>query len=361
MADFLQDYSNLGAAGSAFEGFAKGYSDAQDRKMKQLEMQAQTEALKSKMQRDQDTDQLNAIKEGYTKNASGQFEEAPLSPRQRSANQLKMFGEGAQATGFDENGNPTGYKADPKSVAYLKAQTAAQIGLNRNERADENINIRKDTQDRREHERVLTRLNANPQARQKLGQYLGLDNALSIITEADHLTPETIHEFQQTLRSNMGMKGQGGVGEREETYFKSLSLNAARMGEFLTGDPATLAKDQAFVTHLKQMAEIEKKNISNQFDRSLNAASSGHGSMYRRRDDLKQDLMDAISAQKDQMQVPPQSVPPQGGLVKPEQEGLLSRLGGLVMGSKAQANQKPTTIKQNGITYTLNPQTGEYE
>ncbi len=329
MADFLQDYSNLAAAGSAFEGFAKGFSDAQDKKMKRMQSEAELEATKAKLERDQDQEKLNLFKEGYKKNASGDFQEAPLSPRLRSANKLKAFGEGAQETGVDENGTPTGYTVDPTSPKAVAARTASQIGLNRNERAQEGVEIRRDTIDRREHERVLSRINSNPNVKARLTQYQNLDNALGIITQSDSLTPQQIYEFQQAVRSNLGIKGSSGVGEREETYFKTAGLNAANWKQFLTGEPANIAKDSKLLHHFQQLAQIEQQNISGQFDKSLNAAAGGHKSMYDRRPDLKEDLKDAVNAQREQMQAPQQ---PQGLI---QQQGLVG--GGLVRGGAAQA------------------------
>ena len=48
---FLTDYSNLAGAGTAFQGFAEAYQNAQDRSMKKMETLAQIEALKAKTQR----------------------------------------------------------------------------------------------------------------------------------------------------------------------------------------------------------------------------------------------------------------------------------------------------------------------
>ncbi len=335
-AGFLTDYSNLAAAGSAFQGFADSYQKAQDSQMKRQEHEAQMEAVKSKMQREKDQSELDMMKQGVKRGASG-LEEIPLSPRQRSDNLLKVAGEGNKITSTDEMGNPTAIGYDP-DTAKAKAIEASKFKISSG--ADfkrENQDRLHDAMDRREHEKVLARINANPGAKQKLGQMQGLDNALSIITDADHITPEQIHEFQQAIRGNMGMKGQSGVGEREETYFKSVGLNAARFKEFLTSDPASISKDSNLINHFKQLAKIERDNINKQYDRSLSAASSGHTSMYERRPDLKQDLKDAMDAQQGQTQGNEAAPIPPQGLVQPQSRGMLSGLLSPIFGSQADA------------------------
>lgn len=109
---FLTDYSGFDAAGSAFKGFADAYASAQDRQMKRQEQQAQIEALRTKMEREQDQTDIDLIKQGIRKGPSG-FEEAPLSPREKSANQLKAITGGARESEFtDEAGNPI-YEPNP--------------------------------------------------------------------------------------------------------------------------------------------------------------------------------------------------------------------------------------------------------
>lgn len=345
MADFLQDYSSIGAAGAAFEGFAKGYSDAQDRKMKRMEQEAQIEAMKTKMQREQDQSDLTAIAMGKAKGSDGHWQDAPLSPREQSQETLKAALGGLDISGRDALGNPNAYKGNPTLPGYIRAQTPALVGLNRNERAEESMNIRRDTQDRREHERVLTRINSNPNVKARLTQYQNLDNALGIITQSDSLTPQQIYEFQQAVRSNLGIKGSSGVGEREETYFKTAGLNAANWKQFLTGEPAAIAKDSKLLNHFKNLATIEQQNISGQFDKSLSAASGGHKSMYGRRPDLKEDLKDAIQAQKEQMQTPtlPQGMLGPAGMLGPQ---------GMVHGGQPQQDPQITKYAQdNGLDY----------
>ncbi len=337
MADFLNDYSGISGAGAAFNSFAQAFQDAQDKKQKRQEIDAKMVADKAQSDRAATEAVIKNRAAGFTVGQGGptDLQPAQLTPKEQSDNKLKAIGEGVKATGLDEYGNPKGYEYDPNS-AKAKAIDASKFRITSgNDFKKESQDRLRDNQDRREHEKVLGRINANPAAKQKLGQMQGLDNALSIITDADHITPEQIHEFQQAIRGNMGMKGQSGVGEREETYFKSVGLNAARFQEFLTSDPASVAKDSNLIKHFQQLAKIERDNINKQYSRALNAASSGHTSMYSRRPDLMQDLKDAMDAQQGQT-APNESIQPQG-LVQPKKQGFLSGLLSPILGSSAEA------------------------
>lgn len=315
---FLDDYSPLAGVASAVQGFADAYDKAQDKQYKRIEQQAQMDALKTKMARENFQSNLDAAKSGFRVGEDGSLVPQKLTPAMRAQNQLKAIGEGLKVTSEDEYGNPTAYETDPNTPKMKGFEAQARSRELRLEQGD-------DTKDRREHERVVTRIASNPVVKQRLQQSQNLENALSIITQSDHLTPQQIHEFQQAIRGNLGIKGSSGVGEREETYFKSMGLNAANWSQFLTGEPANIAKDSAMVQHLRQLAQIEQGNIKNQVDKALTAASGGHASMYKRRPDLKADLAEAISGYAGQMgPAAPQGQLPQGQLGAPPQ-GQLSQ------------------------------------
>ena len=103
-------------------------------------------------------------------------------------------------------------------------------------------------------------------------------------------------EFQQAIRANLGIKGGSGIGERERTQFNTLGLNAERFKQFLTGNPADIAKDSTLVQHLKDLAAVEQNNIKQQAQNRLNVLTSGYGSIYKRHPEYQQDLEDAAKA-----------------------------------------------------------------
>lgn len=176
-----------------------------------------------------------------------------------------------------------------------KEQGAALAGAIWGNRKD----MQQDRMDTAAHQKNIANLKRDPQLLKRIGSYQNLENAMSNVVNADSLTPQQIEEFQQVVRGSLGI-GAGGVGERERAYIHSWGMNAANIGQMISGDPASMAKDSNLIAHFKNLAKIEQKNISGQMDKRINAVTSGNGSMYERRPDLKQDLMDAITAAKDQ-------------------------------------------------------------
>lgn len=329
----LDDEYGSAAIASGIKGVLSGLEAGDNQKFRRMELDARIKAQEESSARQKALDEYSKQKD----EAEQRQKEFSAGVDVRNKGFLlpeKIPGQSIYDT------DPTALKVDPESTKRLAAQTALERAKN-GYGGSESINLRKDAIDRREHERVLSRIASNPNIKARLTQYQNLDNALSTITQADTVTPQQVQEFQQAVRSNLGIKGGSGVGEREETYFKSLGLNAANFNQFLSGDPVALSKDTKLMHHLKNLASVEQGNIKKQYAQSLKAASGGHASMYARRPDLQSDLEENITGYEGLMS---------GGM--PEQ-GMMTPQGA--------APPKPKVTKQNGVTYTLNPQTGEYE
>ncbi len=351
--------AGLMGLGGAVKGALQGWQDAEDRQQKRLEMTAKLEAMKQQKERSALQDKMDLKEKGLQQDPlSGALTDAPITDRQRDQQQLSGMEKGI-STSYGENGRPT-YRYDPNSPQSIAAHAREGMGMNR----QDVIDTRHDRMDRAEHEHVLTRINSNPQVRARLQQYQNLDNALSQLANADHITPQQFHEVQQSIRANLGIKGSSGIAERESAYLQSMGLNAANLQQFLTGSPASMNPNDPFLVHIKNLAAVEQKNIRQQFDQSLKAASGGHSSMYDRRPDLRGDLEDYITGVSGQMQAPPPSeAPPPQGLMQQEHPGLLSRIGGMLgFGQKAEAgapvaNQPPmdpqiaTWAKEHNLDY----------
>lgn len=290
----LTDYSNTAAAGAAFEGFAKALGDAQDKAIQRREHEAKLNAMQTQMEREKAQTQIEAFKNGLAPSATGGFEPRALAPRERAQNQLKAAGEGYKSTGTDELGYDTGYEFDPNSAKGK--QIDASNGYKR-----EGLDVRRDRMDRGEHQQVINAVNRNPTLKSRLLQYQNLENALSNLTNAEHITPQQFHEAQQSIRSNLGIKGTSGVDERSGTYLNSLGLKSDNWNQFLTGVPQDMKPNDPFLKHIKNLAGLEQRNARAQYQKALQAASGGHSSMYSRRPDLQADLEDAILRQEQQI------------------------------------------------------------
>lgn len=169
---------------------------------------------------------------------------------------------------------------------------ATKSNISAANRADTGAGLIDDRYDRINHAQVISKLKSDPLLNQRLTQYNNLSNALAIVADAKTLTPQQIAEFQQAVRSNIGVKGTGGVDERADTQIKTLGLNSANLRQFITGDPVELAKDSKLVHHLQDLARVEQANISKQKNARISALTSGFKSMYQRRPELWADVQD---------------------------------------------------------------------
>ena len=158
------------------------------------------------------------------------------------------------------------------------------------------LEVQNDRMDRNEHMNIVRSLNNNKGMSDRLAQYQNLGNAMAVMANAKKITPQQIHEFQQSVRSNLGIRGTSGVGERESTYLDSLGLRSENFRQFLTGNPADIAKDNEIVKHIKDLAQQEMDNIKSQYTDSLDSVSEGRASMYERRPDLQSDLQKKIKS-----------------------------------------------------------------
>lgn len=178
-------------------------------------------------------------------------------------------------------------------IAGMQSDARTKSLTHRDEMAQEKL-------DAQAHRQTVNLIKRDKPLQERLKQYQNLDNALAIITRAKNITPQQIHEFQQAVRSNLGIKGGGGVSERQATYLDSLGLRASNWVQFLTGNPAHLSKDTELMRHLKDLATIEQENVKGQVMGRIDAVSGGYGSMYERREDLRKDLEQLTGATRQQ-------------------------------------------------------------
>lgn len=194
---------------------------------------------------------------------------------------------------------------DNKLKAQMLNQQRTQANQDRND-------LRQQAIDQRSHENILRQVKTNPQLRSRLQQAQNLENSASLIENANNVTPQQILEFQQSVRSNLGIKGTSGVDERSATYFRSMGWSLADAQQFLFGDPAQLSKNDPLLQHIKQLATIEHGNARKQYQQSLAAMTAGNPALYQRRPDLKQGLDELTSASMNQ--VSPTLVTPSNAL-----------------------------------------------
>ena len=149
------------------------------------------------------------------------------------------------------------------------------------------------------HRQTVNMIRTNKPLATRVAQYQNLGNALAVLANADTVTPQQLHEAQQAIRSNIGIKGAGGVEERKDTYYNSLGLNAANWKQFLTGKPQDIKANKELMRHVKELALLEQANIEAQYETQLSALSGGHDWLYSdpRYAHYKKSLDNLIAAQ----------------------------------------------------------------
>lgn len=337
----------MGNLDTGAAGFAQGFIDAWQRKQDRddrLKETSEDRALRKAMF------QMQAAQQGYDVGSDLSLSRNPEYERKQELEQKFNAKKSGLMGVQDESGKISDYQYDPSSPEMIKANHTdvedasglvkagflpkkgsnglldpyASTGVNKPA-----LEFKKDmkiegspyasTLNQRQafqaHQRNIQALKKDPVLTKRLNQYQNLDNALSIITHADVVTPQQFAEFQQAVRSNMGISGTGGVGEREETYFKSAGLNAAAWKQFLTGDPVALSKDSHAMEHFRNLAKVEQNNIKKQYTSRIKAVTGGNASVYREHPELQEDLDDLISSFGDQVEQP--------GLMPPTAQGMM--------------------------------------
>ena len=186
--------------------------------------------------------------------------------------------------------------------------------------------------DQRIHNANVTKLNSDKNLNDLFTTSNNLQNAISNFEKGGG-SPQEFMELQQAVRSNTGIKGAGGISEREETYLHSLGINKDKFLQFVTGNTqSVLESDPVFAKQIIGLAKLDLGNKKTQADDLINQLSEGHKSFYNSHEDLKADYDDTIKRARSRIKVP-----------------------------STEAAGKPKTVTQNGHTYTLNPETGKYE
>lgn len=156
------------------------------------------------------------------------------------------------------------------------------------------------------HRQVVAAIKNNKPLATQVSQYQNLGAALNVLANADTVTPQQLHEAQQAIRSNIGIKGTGGVDERKETYYTSLGLNAANWMQFLTSEPQDIKKDRKLLEHVKQLAGLEMANIDDLKNSKLEMIGGGADFVYDdpKYADLKKSRDNLIKSYGAQFKIP---------------------------------------------------------
>lgn len=330
----MADYQQLGAIGGGLSNFMDTYLKAKQMRQ-QNDLQKQQLGLMSAQHgliQNQDTGEYepNQVESLKRQEALQDYaKEGPLHDTYLAAAnaQNKKVNKGASDLPSDLTNKELLSFMSATKPQYAGTISEENAGL-KNQFMGGLIQNKQDTLTENTHQKVLARVLNDPNSRAKINQYQNLQGALNNVANAEKLTPQSIDEFQQAIRANLGIKGTSGVEERGKDYFNSSGLNYDRFKQFLTGDPVSISQNDEIVKHLKDLANLENKNIQNQMDKAVNSASAGNGSFYKKHPDKYQDLLDAVKQKREQVGIQDQGAgQPQQGLMQSPQ-GLLPQAQG---------------------------------
>lgn len=116
-------------------------------------------------------------------------------------------------------------------------------------------------------------------------------------------TAQEFNELQQAVRSNLGIKGNGGVGEREATYLKELGIDVGSVNQFITGNLADVTKSAPeMANQIMKLVDLETANKQRLGLQQIDKNSLKYGSFYKRPSMQAHygDFQNTVQAQKDQ-------------------------------------------------------------
>lgn len=135
---YAGDLQSIGLIGGGAEGFIKGWQDADDRKMKQME-------LDSKLQTDADTRQRAQVMQAVQLKQANlaqsstdptQLEDAPMTPRQQGQQMIEAGKSGMRLTTDPTTGDATNFTYDTKAPVNIAAQAKGMNAGYAGERMD---------------------------------------------------------------------------------------------------------------------------------------------------------------------------------------------------------------------------------
>lgn len=202
-------------------------------------------------------------------------------------------------------------------TSIQNTNTKAQATQNQFSQRQGLMNERIGQGDERIHNQNLSKVNSDPIATGLLTTYNNLQNSVSNFDKGGR-TPQEFGELQQSLRSNLGIKGTSGVDERGETYWKSVGLSGDKVKQILFGDPVDVTNsDPKAVEMILGLAKNEMANKQTQYQAQVNKLKAGHSTFYKNHPELSQDYDATVSAGLGQMGQPSQGA----GLMQPAQGG----------------------------------------
>lgn len=194
------------------------------------------------------------------------------------------------------------FRSTSSDIADAKLAAAAEL----NKAKAGQTNIRIDGQNERysnsAHDRNLVAMAKDKPLNDLLTTRNNLVNAAKTFEEGGR-SPAEFAELQQAVRSNLGIKSGSGVHERQETYWKSMGLNAQKAEQILFGKPVDVMNSSPeAVNQVLGLVRIELENKNKQATGRLGQLKAGKRTFYGKKgnEGLSEDYDSAGQAYIDQ-------------------------------------------------------------
>lgn len=175
-----------------------------------------------------------------------------------------------------------------QEIAYLRGQ-------NSQNNSDRKFDQREELAAQRIHSQFQSKITQDQGFRDKAKQYYNLSNAIALARSGKELPVQSADEIQQAIRNNLGIKGTGGVEEREKVYLSNAGWDVNKLQQYLTGNIKSIDINDPFMAHILDLADLERENARQGVMDQVDILSSGNSWIYNQYPKLKQSLDEKIA------------------------------------------------------------------
>lgn len=154
-------------------------------------------------------------------------------------------------------------------------------------------------QDRQDHRTAVNNLQKNPVIQKQLLTSNSIATGFDQIDKMELTSPQQVAEAMQVVRNaTTGLTGgaKSGVTERVETYMPNIWRGWQNLVQKYNGSVENIPNNDPQLVQIKKELVQASKSINKEFWALVDAATGGFSEMYKRRDDLKESLLDLTNS-----------------------------------------------------------------
>lgn len=274
MADYVNNQAGLGALASGIQGFADSFVKGRDMKYKEMEREAQMEAIKSKMERDKFMDAVSAHKEriDYDPNTN-RVTDLPETERERNAAQLTGMEKGVNVN-YDPEGKRLPLTYNQNSPQMVAARTKQDLGGQRIDIQRQRLGNTLDTSASKAGQSI----EEDPIIKDLTNSRQSLTRGKSLLNGNQPLTYNNLNAVQQDVINAMTKGSQSSEGkvnrEMQESWIGKWNNIMAKSGKYGPGNDIRKQDPGLYKQIQGLLAEVDSSIGQNLAGRTKNLASS---------------------------------------------------------------------------------------